>query len=54
MLKLEGFAKEHGTVLLLGHGLKNMLIVKVLRKEGWQESKKLSMKNWGYGVYEKK
>jgi len=54
VLKLEGFAKEHETVLLLGHGLKNMLIVKALRKEGWQESKKLSMKNWGYGVYEKK
>ena len=53
-LKLEAFAKEHGIVLLLGHGLKNMLIVKTLKNRGWQESKKLSMKNWGYGVYEKK
>jgi broad specificity phosphatase PhoE len=44
-------AKEHGSVLLVGHGLKNMLIVKALKKEGWQEEKKLSMKNWGYGVY---
>ena len=46
------FAKEQGSVLLLGHGMKNRLIVKALKKQGWSERKKLSMKNWGYGVYE--
>jgi broad specificity phosphatase PhoE len=46
-------AKKHGSVLLVGHGLKNMLIVKALKKEGWREEKRLSMKNWGYGIYEK-
>ena len=51
-IKLEGFAKEHETVLLLGHGLKNMLIAKALKRRGWQESKKMSFKNWGYGIYE--
>jgi broad specificity phosphatase PhoE len=51
---LEYFAEEHGTVLLLGHGLKNMLIVTVLKSLGWREEKKISLKNWGYGVYEKK
>ena len=52
-LKLDEFSKSHGTILLLGHGLKNILIVKALKKRGWQESKKMSLKNWGYGVYEK-
>ena len=52
-MKLERFAKEHASVLLLGHGLKNMLIVKALKKRGWQENQKMSLKNWGYGVYEK-
>ena len=52
-MKLEGFAKEHTNILLLGHGLKNMLIAKALKKYGWKESKKMSLKNWGYGVYEK-
>jgi broad specificity phosphatase PhoE len=52
-IKLEGFAKEHDKVLLLGHGLKNMLIAKALKSRGWQESKKMSLKNWGYGIYER-
>lgn len=52
-VKLEGFAHEHCTVLLLGHGLKNMLIAKALKKQGWSEQQKMSLKNWGYGVYEK-
>jgi len=45
------FAKEHGSVLLVGHGLKNILIVKSLKKLGSKEEKKISSKNFGYGVY---
>ena len=52
-IKLENFAKEYGTVLLLGHGLKNMLIAKALKEQGWKENQKMSLKNWGYGVYER-
>ena len=52
-IKLEAFAKQHGTVLLLGHGLKNMMIVKALKRRGWGEKKRMSLKNWGFGVYEK-
>ena len=48
---LIGFAKEHDSVFLVGHGLKNMLIVKTLKKLGLKEEKKISNKNLGYGVY---
>ena len=51
-LKLEALAKEHGTVFLLGHGLKNRLIAQALKRRGWHETQKMSLKNWGYGVYE--
>jgi len=46
-------AKEHNSVFLLGHGIKNMLIAKALKKAGWSESTKMSSKNWGYGIYSK-
>ena len=49
---LMAFAEEHGTVLLMGHGLKNLLVTKALKKEGWSVSKKVSLENWGYGVFE--
>jgi len=31
VLKLELFAKEQGTVLFMGHGLKDMLLAKALK-----------------------
>jgi len=52
-LQLEELAKQHDRVLLLGHGIKNTLIAKSLKSRGWRESKKMSLKNWGYGTYEK-
>jgi len=46
-------AKEHGSVMLMGHGLKNRLIATALKKQGWIESKKMKMDNLDYGVFEK-
>jgi broad specificity phosphatase PhoE len=46
------FAKEYNSVMLMGHGLKNRLIAKALKKQGWIESKKMKMDNLDYGVFE--
>ena len=48
---LINLAKEHDSILLVGHGLKNRLIVKALKKQGWSESKKMKMDNLDYGIY---
>ena len=45
--KLLEYAKEHNTVLLVGHGGMNWLIRKVLEKQGWRVEGKASNRNWG-------
>lgn len=50
--ELVQLSKEHGHIMCLGHGIFNRLIVKELLKSGWQGSKTLSAKYWGFAVYE--
>ncbi len=45
-------ARKKNCVMLVGHGLKNRLIAKALKKEGWIESKKMRMNNLDYGIFE--
>ena len=47
---LEDYAKEHESVVLVGHGGMNWLIRKVLMKEGWELEGKGSHGNWGVTV----
>lgn len=49
---LAGLAAEHGSVLLVGHGVMNRLLAKALRKQGWQETQAPGSKHWSFGVYE--
>lgn len=49
--KLIGFAKEHGSVVLVGHGFFNMLIAKELKKRGWAGPGKPSSKHWSCTSY---
>lgn len=51
---LDECSREHGTVLLMGHGVMNRLIARMLAKRGWVNTKKLQNIHWGYGVFEKK
>jgi broad specificity phosphatase PhoE len=48
---LINLAKEHGSVMLMGHGLKNRLIATALRQQGWIERKKMKIDNLDYGVF---
>ncbi len=45
-------AEEHGSVLLVGHGVMNRLLAKALRKHSWQTEISPSSKHWAFGVYE--
>jgi len=50
--KLNQLAIEHGTVLLVGHGLLNRVISKNLIKSGWHESVKPETGYWNHSIYE--
>lgn len=49
---LADLAVEHGSVLLVGHGVMNRLLAKALRKQGWQETLTPGSSHWSFGVYE--
>lgn len=42
---------QHGTVLLLGHGIMNKLIARELRRRGWQAEKHASSRHWSSAIY---
>ena len=42
---------QHGTVLLVGHGIMNKLIARQLRKRGWQAEKHASSRHWSSAIY---
>lgn len=46
-------AEEFGTVVLVGHGLMNILIARQLRRTGWQGPRFPSPQHWSFGVYER-
>jgi hypothetical protein len=52
--KLVELAKEHQSVLFIGHGIINRFIASELKRNGWQGPKTPSNKYWGYGVYTNK
>lgn len=51
-LKLKQMADEHGSVILIGHGILNHLLAKRLRSNGWRGPKNPGNRYWGYGIYE--
>ena len=51
--KLQQAAQKEQTVLLLGHGIMNHLIVAQLKKLGWQKTLSTDRDYWSYTVLEK-
>ncbi|MET0090220.1 MAG: histidine phosphatase family protein [Candidatus Thiodiazotropha sp.] len=49
---LDALAREHESVLLVGHGMMNHLIAMALRKRGWRGPNRPGQGFWGYGIYE--
>ncbi len=49
---LDALAREHGSVLLVGHGMMNHLIAMALRNRGWRGPNRPGQGFWGYGIYE--
>jgi broad specificity phosphatase PhoE len=50
-LRLSELAKEHESVLFVGHGSLNWLISKKLLRMGWVGPKNAGRRYWDYGVY---
>ncbi len=46
-------AAERGTVMLVGHGLMNVLIARRLRAAGWSGPRLTPQRHWGYASYER-
>jgi broad specificity phosphatase PhoE len=46
-------AREFGAVVLVGHGLMNILIARHLRAAGWHGPRLPSPRHWTFGVYER-
>ena len=44
---------ERGAVVLVGHGLMNVLIARQLRAEGWQGPRLPSPDHWTFGIYKR-
>lgn len=50
---LMSLAREHGSVLLVGHGLINRFIARELLSAGWKGSGKTKIRHWGFTEYER-
>jgi broad specificity phosphatase PhoE len=50
---LTSHAEASGTVVLVGHGLMNILIARGLRAAGWHGPRFPSPQHWTFGVYER-
>ena len=50
--QLEHYAKSEGSVLLLGHGIMNRLLVRELISRKWTVTKKTGEKYWSFTVIE--
>ena len=42
---------EHPTIVVVGHGMMNILIARELRRNGWRGPRFPSPRHWSYGVY---
>lgn len=49
---LQERAARGGVVVLVGHGMMNILIARELRAAGWRGPRMPSRRHWGFGVYE--
>jgi len=49
---LEQHAESRGTVVLVGHGLMNILIAGHLRAAGWRGPRLPSQRHWGFDIYD--
>jgi broad specificity phosphatase PhoE len=49
---LEDFAKDKTTVLHVGHGIMNRLLIKELKRRSWQVKARTGEKYWSYTVLE--
>ena len=50
---LEELAREHDSVLLVGHGIMNQLIANRLRQDGWRGPRLRGRHYWAFRVYTK-
>lgn len=51
-LKLITLMDSNNYIVLVGHGIMNRLISKVLIKKGWKSRKKSKNENWGFSIFE--
>jgi len=51
--RLQQAAQQHESVILVGHGLFNRFIAKVLTQRGWHGPKSLGNRYWDYSVFKK-
>lgn len=49
--QLEGYAEEHQSVVLVGHGFFNRMIARELKKRGWSGKRTSSAQHWGCTTY---
>ncbi|MDV2684041.1 histidine phosphatase family protein [Alkalihalophilus lindianensis] len=49
--QLIGYANEHKSIVLIGHGFFNMLIAKELKKMGWKGKRNAGAKHWNCTTY---
>ena len=50
-LQLGQLANENGSVLFVGHGFLNWLIVRQLLRQGWVGPRHAGREHWSYGIY---
>lgn len=50
-IKLLDHAMKDETILLLGHGIMNRLITKILKKRGWKQSETTGDHYWSYSTF---
>lgn len=50
--RLVALAAEHGDVVLIGHGLMNILIAAQLRRLGWRGPRFPRPRHWAFAVYQ--
>lgn len=52
--QLQELARQHQSVIFVGHGLFNRYVAKELRRNGWSGLRNPSPRYWEYGVYQLK
>lgn len=52
--QLQDLARQHESVIFIGHGLFNRFVAKELRRKGWRGSANPGARYWEYSVYQPK